>query len=484
MYVPRHTVTPTFRRDLLAELPGLGEEVPYWRLASVILFGGSKVEEHSGRLRVGRRLLAEMFDDPDRQYAMWAKGHGSSVSFLEAFARDVIPLEIGDFSYRRERTIAPCVPPCVRELARAERRNPSRDRVWMDTGAPVTANTLRAVRGRRRKDGLEAVAAAGAHPTAELLRYLNEELPSNSFARLVPHLAEAHALVDALDLSDESRERQHDLLRLMADDPRPYYQTSEDGLSARLWPRGIGMLGLKTAVRRCLTERAGWREADLRSAHLAMVAAPPPVGWDVPEVRAFLGSGSSIWSHLAGELGVDEALWKPFLKRRLYGICYGEGVHRRRTAFADEAPHALKDGAKRLAAVPLMRSVLVARHEAVQRVRHEGGAEDAFGTWLPLVRHGKDDHGIYGERTNVLSVLAMVAQSWELRLLEPVVALARSERARDHDHGFNLTLWQHDGFALKAPSGPDERRWSKEIETAVNARCAALRVPTRLEWRG
>ena len=483
MFLPRHTVTSGFRIDLVQLLPGLGNSDAYWRLMGLILFGGVKQEEATGHLRMGREFVANLLGDADRQLARWRRGEGSALTFLEAFSRDVIPLEIGDYSYKKERTVLPCVPPEVYALACSERRVVCSNRVWMDTGKPFTADAQKAWRRTRREDGLAALAEAHDHSSQHLIRYLNEELPSNSFSKLVEFFESAHRLVDALGVGEAALEHQHNVLKAMQDDAKPYYQVSTDGLSVRVWPRDINMLMLKSEVRHLITSQAGWSDADLQSAQLAIVSAPPPAGWDVAEVRHFLHSGNSIWDYLAEGLGVEVSTWKPFLKKRLYGVCYGEGDGGRRRAFAEEAPYGIRAGARKFAAIPLVAAIISARHEAIQKVKREIGAIDAFGSWLPLERRGISDRGVYGEQTNVLSILALVAQSWELKLLEPVIDLARSEGGRDSVHGFSIMLWQHDGFCVRASSVKDARRWANRLTAAVDERCKEFGVPTKLVWQ-
>ncbi len=486
MYVPRYTVTPTFRAKMLEEFPALGEDEAYWRLLGVFLFGGAPVEEETERLRMGQELLAHVVGglEGDRQYARWRRGNDSGLAILEAFSKAVIPLKIGDYSYMRERTVEVQFPPHVEALARAERRDTSDERVWLDDGKPLTEDGRRSFKGRRRDQARTAVATARDHPAERLLQYLNVDLPSNAFSRLIPHLDEAHALLDQLGLSPAATEQQHGVLRSMELDARPYYRLSHKGDSTRVWPADLGLLTIKREIRVFMAEKAGWMEADLRAAQLAIVSAPPPVGWDVPRVRAFLQSGTHVWTYLADALKVDAKVWKPFLKERLYAVCYGEGNGGRRHAFAHEAPRPLRGGKKRFEAIPLVSWLLEARQPQLERIRWQRGARDAFGTWLAIDRLGKQGQGVHGEKAVMRSILSMQAQSWELSLLSPVLDLATSTAGQDRDHGFTIALWQHDGFSVRSPNSRDLGTWKRKIDKAVSERCAELSVPTRLKWAG
>ena len=78
------------------------------------------------------------------------------------------------------------------------------------------------------------------------------------------------------------------------------------------------------------------------------------------------------------------------------------------------------------------------RRNQLFAIKQLGGAKDAFGRWIKVDKKKK---------INAKSVLAQVNQSWELKMLIPLIqyAIANEKKGR-----FRIALWQHDGFSLWA----------------------------------
>lgn len=214
--------------------------------------------------------------------------------------------------------------------------------------------------------------------------------------------------------------------------PQPIYKPVDN--SPRLFAIGQSICGLQRHVRKTLTK--GWHEADLRNAQLAIVAER----WNITKLKKFLLSGESFWTYLFREMDwTPNEYDKDFLKKVTYSLVFG--------ALADPKGKCLsniallfgkeeKDLVKFLN-VPLIKSILRKRSEQFRKIRKDKGAFDYFGNWIELSK----DKG-HTKR----SILAQVAQSVELGLLEPVIEWFIKNKGKKN--GSLLLLWQHDGFSF------------------------------------
>jgi hypothetical protein len=328
------------------------------------------------------------------------------------------------------------------------------------------------------------MAGAGCAEARRLLEYLNQQ-PPHRFTRMLRHLPEAIVFVEAMtmerkrqaaELSDparrqealESAERVHmrqlSLLRAMRDQPQPFYKPT--ARSVRIFSLNESMLRLNRDVRDIVTQ--DWTYFDLRSAQLAIFAH----AWRVPDVQAFLEQDRSIWAELAIYLRTDlDGNLKDACKHALYALIFGASRQTIAGAFCDEGyPKVL---ARRFLQHPLVRAMLEARAAQHQRIRDAGGAENCFGQWIeiPLEWNGKRRRNVPNER----SVLAQLAQAWELRLLVPAINLAAQTKQ------FTITAWLHDGFYVDFRDEMRAPQWEHRLVDAVNRQAQALDILTKLE---
>ena len=79
---------------------------------------------------------------------------------------------------------------------------------------------------------------------------------------------------------------------------------------------------------------------------------------------------------------------------------------------------------------------------------------------------------------NTRSILACVAQSYELKLLMPVLEMAQAQR--EEEHGFVITTWLHDGFTFDCKAS-DRGRWQDTLSRLVHEQAQALGFFTGLD---
>jgi hypothetical protein len=237
-----------------------------------------------------------------------------------------------------------------------------------------------------------------------------------------------------------------------------------------------------------------WDWFDLSSAQLAIAASE----WGVTEVSSYLritpkGIGEDIWASLVDHMGEraqlirqqggeDYEALKGVLKANLYGVVYGQaraGLARFATQAetrsgvtprADRIQNLLGEPVatlgERFVGHPVVHALLRARGEVMRRVREEGGLADAFGVWIPASTSGE-----------VRSALAQAAQASEMKLLIPVIELAKRKRI------LHVTLWLHDGFAVKIIDRNERTSVRDKIQRVVSeqARRQGVRTYAKVE---
>jgi hypothetical protein len=183
---------------------------------------------------------------------------------------------------------------------------------------------------------------------------------------------------------------------------------------------------------------------------------------------------------------------KSIIKPALYSVCFGGGVRRLNEHFGSDITE--------LAPVDTELKEIVNPEELEQYDRENvSQCISEFEAWKytpftspeAATERIKDAFG-YVHRTrrglSYLTLIAMVAQSAELKLLEPAINLACEVEAEARDKGrqapFKILLYQFDGFTVHFT---DKRlnvveRWAKRICDAVEVRAEEMNVVTRLEY--
>jgi hypothetical protein len=389
------------------------------------------------------------------------------------FSKDVVPLVLNEDSWdyvggplRMRRIVSIDWPADVLAAVAAERRHRTKDLVFLDDGSRYTPSQAADIRQMRRDEAARLLISQGCEATIRVASYLNNQ-PSNRFTKLIPRIPGARDII----LNSTNSDRQLDILNSIELNPQPIYGPGPE--SARVFGMGDNILGLRREARKYLTR--DWHHADLRSCQLAVVARI----WEIPEVQEFLLTGKSIWPELLKWMGLhlEDDHAKDVIKRAVYGVVYGQGRDGRRELFQAE----LGDGSKyrkRFDNHPLIHAMLERRTQIMGAIRMDGGIQDAFGRWL------KVEQTIINPRqpkTNIPSLMAIVAKSYETLLLLPALELAEEETKRKKP-GMVITMWLHDGFAMDVSDSRNVDRWKHRLSEAVDASAEALGICSQLVW--
>lgn len=192
-------------------------------------------------------------------------------------------------------------------------------------------------------------------------------------------------------------------------------------------------------------------------------------------------------------MGVEAGAAKPTMKEALYACCFGMSRAKLRALVADGSRTNSGLGAGAADAFmghALIRELLDGRGRAMKKVAEEGGVRDAWGRWYAAKSWGeirgekaaKEAGGTLEEppgekRYAHHALLALQAQSWELRLMLPLF-----EVAEETPHVMALS-WLHDGMVAWCSDRRPGRMegFVRAARTAFDSGALELGFPTDLE---
>ena len=503
----RQFVSAELRARLVRAFPMMGtdgaEGQAACRLVAYLAFG-SWLSETTGRLVLGNQTLADVAGVPLRPASVrpdgtltgagrWEPGHRwrSGNDFL-AWAQTWIPgLDVtawnGAAGFARE-VRSTGFSADLEAAVSAERLTPPRERL-----RPVSLLDGRGFGARRQaqarsaaRDALEARAAVvpttrpSDHLSERVIRLNNGGSPTLLRSTVTAErIAEGFAVaatmapaaqrqtvahLDALDVSTKQ------LLKPVTNSVRPY-------------PDGPGLNGLAGAPRAAvLSDLHG---VDWAKAQFAVNAWAYGIG----PVMDALGGGGIDWRRFTAAMGVDHtAETKGLVKDATYALNFGGSDAEVVGTLTGVRPWRLGDAgwrrtgidraqAERFLAEPLIEATHTAMRDARVKVARDGGARDAFGDWIDLATVAASiAHRPHAKPEN--SVLAQVAQSWELELMRPLVEIleAEAEKARPN---VALACWLWDGAYLWIRQ--DAAAHLGRIKTACDRHARRLGIPTTLE---
>lgn len=462
-------VSPDFRLALAGELPGLGENISYWRFLQYLLFSDYRDEE-TGLTTLPRGLIAAIErKTPDNHY--------SAIKFLDSFRVDVFDFEVTDHVWHgiagggkgKVRAIqSMSIPDTIETLVRAERRHGSQgqQRVCLATGGEWDWRHTKALREAERHEAMSrATEVEMGLETKLALDYLNCLKP-NRFTAAMQHLPMAMLMAE----HTAHVERELNILHGIQDKPVPTYVPSAK--TARLYTLGPSFLHLHRSLRKIICQ--DWVTADLKSAQLAIVARV----WNVPMIRDYLQTERDVWKDLTEHMGLEYGEdAKDILKTALYALLFGAGTRTLQNHFQDSLNYG-RARQERFVQHPLIQALLAAREVQFQKIVRDDGAYDACGRFLSLETKVKDGYDIgYDNRR---SILACVAQSYEMRLLAPAFKMALEQR--DQEHGFTITSLLHDGLTYAAHKATDSLSWQNRLGAVVQRQADSLGILTSLNF--
>jgi hypothetical protein len=196
--------------------------------------------------------------------------------------------------------------------------------------------------------------------------------------------------------------------------------------------------------------------------------------------RSFLANGGNVWDELLapvlGLSGAHRQQIKSAIKTAVYSMLY---LRRERKVRSELQKELVALGCKTPASEFLTHWIFGELAEASQiqarRLRDGHGLTDAFGQ----IHYA-------GKGRTPSSVMAQVNQSYELRLLEPVLDYVNE---KDADGRFlvdpkemRIVLWSHDGFNIAVRRKDQIPSYQRLLSKLVEDRAQAMGIPTRLEW--
>jgi hypothetical protein len=454
------TVTSSYREAVRQLYPNIDKQKGYWELFQHLQFGTWR-DEVTGEIIIPARLCGVMEQkDWDCNY--------SARKFLTSFSEDVAQVEWRDHVYnfthdaKARRVVRVQWDERIVALTHREKRTylPG-DRVWLSTGKKYRREDEIEIRRHTQMSALASMDAAGCREAFELLAYLNNLAP-NRFSAIKKHLRAAMAVAETTKDAD----RQHNILKAIESQAQPFYEQGDK--TSRVFAINDSFLRLHRDVRQVMTQ--DWVSADLRSAQLSIVAKL----WNVPDLTKFLLSGRSIWAELSEWMGVQiTAENKAVLKNFLYALIFGAGETTLNVQLAERFGDG-KAALQRLLSHPVMQAMMRARRKQIRKTKTDGGGYDAFGTWYQL--QFRQVEGKPYKFDNTRSIMAIQAQSFELKLLYPVLQMAK-----ENPDAFSLTMWLHDGFCFDVRKERDKAMWVKRMQQAVSEEAARLGISTELE---
>ena len=503
----------SFRQEMAAAWPGVGNEPANWRMLGHLIFSPYR-DEMTGQTLISQSMLADI---EGRQDALLNRNY-SGRKFLDRFSETVAPLRYSDWSYEQGkcRMITHFdVTDTMREALARERqtRGEILPLVYLSNGYAANGRNRCKKLAAEQKAAMALVRQAQGPDAPRLLAYMNDLPPRRFTETVVRNMAAARCAADALP-TEEKRCHAHDMLDCIEMQPTPFYAPSLKGRTVRIFPCNESILLLNGGVRRALTP--DWTEVDLASSQLAIVAAT----WDIPNVRAFLRTGRSVWDILFEHLDIAKSdANKRLLKDGLYALIFGMLVPDLK-ATLDKA-FGIEGFGERFLCVPLMRDLLAAREKQIDIIKAKKGAYTVYGTWLPIEaeedadeERGKaetpqsaiaahcpefDDARAETEysapdcvstdalpnaktralRKQCASIMACCAQAVEMWLLAPIIDAAIENKNKTR--GFTIMLWQHDGLSLVSHCASDRQKWVTLLQRMVQERADQAGILTRLE---
>ncbi|BAY23738.1 hypothetical protein NIES2100_35300 [Calothrix sp. NIES-2100] len=481
----RKTVSREFRDLLQRYYPGLNKCPEYWRFMRYLLFG--KIDKHTGNIVIDRYHVARA----EGKLSAYYSNHYNSSTFLTKFRQDVSTAAFewkeADSKNNLAREAIVRLHPIVEKAFQDEvYKNMDSGRVYFDSGRVYTRKTQKIDRETLQQEAMQCIGSAGAG-SKELLEYMNN-LPVNCFTKIINDNFQA-AWTKVMEIKDPtSRKVQANILQTIAEDLQPFYKTSREGKTVRVYPSNYSIPMLRREIRKVITK--GWYEYDLASSQLAIVGKV----WNILEVQEFLASGRKIWIELINHYGIDALQLKAeneqkygdikaVLKIALYSLVYGKGKQNLIKSLDEGdtdcdglAKFGIKDGGNRFFTHPLIKAIYQARQRMIKELNSWDSVETIFGQQIQITGV-KDEHGNPTEERKecIRSVLSQQAQAVELYLLLPVLHLATTTK------DFAITIWQHDGFSVNFTDKTKTERWIKKIHAAVDARAKELGIITKLE---
>jgi hypothetical protein len=497
----RKHLSETLYRALVRYAPQIASEPAVARFVLYYAFGTFHAEG-SRRLVLPTSILADIAGVPLRGEGRWERGHRweSGDAFLDWLRTTAFPgLDVSGFygaaGFARElRTLG--LPAELDALITVERATPASERgnvVDPVSGRPVGKRTQAGTQAVLRGD-LYAFAQsieserAPDHPATRAMLYMNGRSPRLLSRVVTPErIAAAYASAQTADSEGERTAALASVRRVEEYGAFQPYKTASN--TVRIVPATGGLNGMRAEERNVLLDHPLILKVDLAKAHLGINAAL----YDVTRLLRALRAREVEWAGMLGEIGAEPTPGAhgtlAAVKRATYGLANGgtdDGCRWTLTGFnpverTNNPTGITREQADAFLDLELNAELRRAMERARQDVEARGGARDAFGDWISLdtVRANLERKG--NTTTDaVRSVVAQVAQSWEVVLMLPILDAAVAEDAKAHPD-WEIAVWLWDGLIIKVRRAGDAERIGRDLARAVDRHAEALGIPTFLE---
>lgn len=436
------------------------------RYKRLLLYLYLPTEIYKGQTAIPRRVLAFCEGVPLKRVE---QNNYCGLDFLRAFKAEVMPnFEFINYKKGTHPRLVRFADLDTTLLYRLH-LNPihtAKDRVFVFTGEPWTLEEERAARRQLQKLATDTARDSQWIDQKEVIMYMNKN-PRNSFSKAVSkHISQAKA--EAMKIQDRTKRVSClQTLHAIEEQPQPFVKVSKRRRTPRVFPASLSLYSLPKTIRHVLTQ--DWYEADLSYAQTAINAR----NWHVEDVLTFLGDSSINWWDVLIETVLtstpnchDYNLVKAAVKTAVYSVQFGMKENRVIYRLNRALPMVSNPG-ERLVQHRLMRALIDGRDNRVAQINAEGGIRDAYGNWFPL-----------GGDVDAKSLLATEAQSWEMKLMRPVLDVAK-----DRPNDLRIMLWIHDAVVINfTKRGQHENAARREIVKRVTDMADALGIPTSLDF--
>lgn len=334
---------------------------------------------------------------------------------------------------------------------------------FFENGEAISKNSV--AREYRRREELAKDTKANSKEIQDILDYHNY-LPVMLFSlKVSENFEETLKLLDTLDISEEAKSQQRQLLSKISVITKPFYlptspvtKKSKSGSydvsgSSRIFPMEPTLLSLKRSLRKRLCK--GWWDADLKSSQFRINA----MLWDAPEFDEFLDA-NNIWESLT--FGRLEA--KDTVKTAIYSLFYGAGRARIEEDWDSEVV-----AVEEFFQHPMVELILEKRKAYLDKVMEEPPV-------CPL-----SGQKIYGSPTQRA---AKIAQAYEVKLIYAIYNLWFTTEHGKHSNRANwsITLNQHDGVTIRFRDERSRESLQRKINRAIEKAGEEIGVKATLEW--
>lgn len=469
-------VTAAFREWLLVRYPALreGEKGEFYRrLFQYVLFS-SFLDKDTGLQVIPAETVARLKGRAP------GSGHFNAWEELTAFSSEVLDLRLEPHDWGLARTIDPDLPDELRarlldELAARRKRRRGEGLVYFVSGKDVTPKSIdKAHREYRHYLDELTTDPPADHPALPLLNMLNRNR-GDSLKALVERnwdvmMAYADSLPTSTPLQLQQRLYVERCLSAIANQGA-VLRYADSPKTDRIFAQGVNLNSLPRELRKLALQ--GTESLDLAAAQLAIVSKL----YQCPHLRAFLASGQSFWREMLAHHSLDDE-HKPILKDTVYAVTFGMAEDNFRALLArgevrkGELIVRMSSGegigesrAQRFFKHPLVAELIEGRRRAIARVFEEGFATDAWGR----------RHVLQGGRQWVPSLLARMAQSYEMRIMLAMVPII------ERDDGVQIVSFVHDGVYLYFTRQREKAGLLKRIRASVAEEAQSLGIPTEFD---